>query len=94
MRFPVLITILFATCLVLPAEAQKDRAFQALAKTIVEEHLRLNPDFATRMGDHRWDDRLPNFSAKGRADLLAWARSKARALRYFMWVAPPGWGRY
>lgn len=81
MRFPVLIAVFFATCPVFPAAAPKDQAFQALAKVIVEKHLRFNPDFATRMGDHRWDDRLPDFSSKGRNDLLAWARSNVSRLR-------------
>ncbi len=81
MRYPALVLVLLASCLNLPASIPKDASFQALAKNIVEEYLRFNPEFATRMGDHRWDDRLPDYSAKGRNEFLAWARSTASRLR-------------
>jgi len=74
----------FSACLVagclLSAAAPKDATFQGLARIIVEESLRTSPDFATVMGDHRWDDRLGDYSAAGFARQLEWARHMAKTL--------------
>jgi hypothetical protein len=58
----------FATCLAagltLGAAAPKDATFTSLARIIVEDTLRTSPEFATQQGDHRWDNRLSDYSAE------------------------------
>lgn len=77
---PVLAAIL-ATGMALPAATPKDATFLALAKIIVEDTLRTNPEFATQQGDHRFDDRLADASAKAVQENLAWAKHMAGLLR-------------
>ena len=42
-----------------------DRAFVSLAGGYVEKYLRMYPETATALGDHRYDDRLRDYSAAG-----------------------------
>ena len=77
--FPKL-TACLAVSVMLPGATPKDTTFQALAKALVEESLRNSPEFATVMGDHRWDDRLADFSASGFKTQLAWARHMVHLL--------------
>jgi len=77
--FPKL-TACLAVSVMLPGATPKDTTFQALAKALVEESLRNSPEFATVMGDHRWDDRLADFSASGFNTQLAWARHMVHLL--------------
>ena len=44
------------------ASAKADTAFEALARVFIEDYLRMNPEEATQLGDHRFDDRLSDFS--------------------------------
>src|SRR5215471_10488828 len=46
-------------------EVNPDQQFEALAGRYVEETLQTNPEFATRIGDHRFDDRLGDYSLAG-----------------------------
>lgn len=39
-----------------------DAAFEIAAKTFIADYLRLNPEEATDLGDHRYDDRLRDYS--------------------------------
>ncbi|HEX7081468.1 MAG TPA: DUF885 domain-containing protein [Gammaproteobacteria bacterium] len=51
------------------ANAQ-DALFESLADEYVEELLAMNPELATALGDHRYDDRLNDYSVEGvRANL-------------------------
>ena len=45
--------------------ASHDEPFEQLAKQYVEDLLKLNPEFATALGDHRHDDRLDDYSRSG-----------------------------
>ncbi len=76
---------MLATCLAvglnLSAALPKDATFLALSRVIVAEALRTDPELATRMGDHRFDDQLGDFSAKAVKDRLAWAQHMAARLR-------------
>ncbi len=49
----------------------EDDRFQKLAGDYIENRLRANPENATELGDHRFDDRLTNYSAETRASELA-----------------------
>ena len=43
--------------------AATDDAFQQLASEYTDKYLEVNPEQATQLGDHRFDDRLTNYSA-------------------------------
>jgi uncharacterized protein (DUF885 family) len=45
--------------------------FAARVETFLVEFFRLNPTFATAIGEHRHDDRWPDLTAAGRAEQLA-----------------------
>jgi uncharacterized protein (DUF885 family) len=42
--------------------------FRAIAGAAVDDLLRLSPELATYLGDHRWDDRLDDLSESGLAE--------------------------
>jgi uncharacterized protein (DUF885 family) len=42
-----------------------DKKFEALAKKYIEQLLEMNPETATNLGDHRFDNRLDDYSLKG-----------------------------
>ena len=44
------------------AASAADSAFESAAKTFIEEYLRLNPEQATDLGDHRLDGQLRDYS--------------------------------
>ena len=46
-------------------EGTMDEQFEGLAAKYVEEMLQLNPEQATLLGDHRFDDRLNDYSLAG-----------------------------
>ncbi len=46
-------------------------AFEPIVKRFLEELFVLQPDVATRVGDHRYDDRWPDYTDAGRAARLA-----------------------
>jgi len=53
------------------AATSQDDAFQKIAHDYIEEYLRANPEDATRLGDHRFDGQLTDYSADSRAKELA-----------------------
>lgn len=70
MRFaPALIALALAAAPAYAAEqpGPEDARFKALTDAALETLLQRNPAFATQLGDHRFDDRLPDPSATGRA---------------------------
>ena len=48
-----------------------DDAFQKIAHDYVEQYLRANPEQATELGDHLFDDQLTDYSPEARAKDLA-----------------------
>src|SRR5688500_12983524 len=44
------------------APPNADAAFEGLARVFIEDYLRMNPEEATQLGDHRYDDRLSDYS--------------------------------
>ena len=49
------------------AQASEDARFTAFGNRVIDDYLRLDPVGATQLGDHRYDNRLPDVSAAGRA---------------------------
>ena len=49
----------------------QDDAFQKIAHDYIEQYLRANPEDATELGDHRFDDELTDYSPEARAKDLA-----------------------
>src|SRR5690606_40717819 len=67
-----------------PAAAQQpsraDRVFERLAAQWLDRSMRLSPVGATSIGDHRFDDRIDDMSAAGRAVGLRFTRETLSAL--------------
>src|SRR5688572_6418985 len=49
------------------AASAADARFMHLAKDVIEDLLRERPEAATQLGDHRYDDRLTDYSAEALA---------------------------
>lgn len=49
------------------AASAGDVAFESLARQFIEDYLRLDPESATQLGDHRYDDRLSDYSPAARS---------------------------
>lgn len=61
----------------------EDARFEAFGDRVVDEILKLQPVAATQLGDHRYDDRLPDVSASGRAALNGFAKQASADLARF-----------
>src|SRR5436190_23263124 len=64
------------------ASADDDR-FQKLANDYIEQTLRMHPEQATELGDHRFDDRLTDYSPETRAKELVAAKAFREKLNGF-----------
>jgi uncharacterized protein (DUF885 family) len=62
------------------AESAADVAFETLAHTAIEEYLAVYPENATKLGDHRYDDRFTDYSAATRSNYEAALRRDLAAL--------------
>ncbi|PYK68681.1 MAG: DUF885 domain-containing protein [Verrucomicrobia bacterium] len=58
----------------------QDGQFQQIAHDYIEGYLAANPEDATELGDHRFDDRLTDYSAEARARELAHAKEARQKL--------------
>ncbi|MCH8614539.1 DUF885 domain-containing protein [Sphingomonas sp. SM33] len=64
-------------------QADEDARFEAFGDRVVDEYLKLSPISATQLGEHRYDDRLPDASAAGRGATRAFAdRSLAELAKF------------
>src|SRR5437763_11915356 len=61
----------------------EDDRFQKLAKDYIEGLLQTNPEYATQLGDHRFDDRLSDYSDEAVAKELARAKQFRQQLDQF-----------
>lgn len=52
----------------------QDDRFVVLAENYIEEFLERYPEYATALGDHRYDGRLNDYTAAGVASGLAWSK--------------------
>jgi len=60
-----------------------DDEFQKIANDYVEGFLASHPEYATELGDHRFDDQLTDYSSQTRGRLLARAKQAREALKKF-----------
>lgn len=60
-----LFLLLCAVAPALHAGTAADTAFETTAKAAIDDYLRLNPETATQLGDHRFDGALTDFSPAG-----------------------------
>src|SRR5207245_10403141 len=69
---------------ILAAEANpKDGEFEKITKDYIENYLSSHPEFATELGDHRFDGILSDYSPETRARMLAKAKQARNALKKF-----------
>jgi len=61
----------------------KDDEFEKIAKDYTETYLSSHPEFATELGDHRFDGILTDYSQETRARMLANAKQVREALKKF-----------
>ncbi|HEY4756960.1 MAG TPA: DUF885 family protein, partial [Chthoniobacterales bacterium] len=61
----------------------EDEQFQQIAHHYIETFLAANPEYATELGDHRFDDRLSDYSAEQRARELEQAKEAQQQLQAF-----------
>jgi uncharacterized protein (DUF885 family) len=61
----------------------KDDEFEKIAKDYVENFLSSHPEFATELGDHRFDGVLTDYSPETRTRMLASAKQVREALKKF-----------
>ena len=66
---------------VLRAASAADAAFEKLAGEWLENLLVTNPEYATTLGDHRFDDRLSDYSAAAREKQIATLRAQLAAVQ-------------
>src|SRR6266478_2134684 len=60
-----------------------DEQFEQIAKDYIEGYLSSNPEYATELGDHRFDGLLTDYSAETRSRLLTNAKQVRGALKKF-----------
>ena len=60
-----------------------DDRFQKLAGEYIEQYLQTYPEQATELGDHRFDDRLTDYSVEARTKRLADAKAFREKLNSF-----------
>src|SRR5881275_2585202 len=77
------VAIALALCLGLSLTAfatPKDEQFEKIAKNYIEGLLASHPEYATELGDHRFDDKLTDYSAEARSKELARAKQARQRL--------------
>jgi uncharacterized protein (DUF885 family) len=65
------------------AQQSEDARFTAFGDRVIEQYLRLDPVSATQLGEHRYDNRLPDVSAAGRAVSRGFAQRTLTQLARF-----------
>jgi uncharacterized protein (DUF885 family) len=61
----------------------QDEQFETIAHDYIEGLLTSHPEYATELGDHRFDDKLTDYSANARAKELARAKDVRQRLEAF-----------
>jgi uncharacterized protein (DUF885 family) len=70
-----------ATTPVLAKAMTADASFSALSRRYIESIARFSPVYGTQLGDHRFDDKLPDITAAGRAKQAAFDRTLLAQLK-------------
>ncbi len=76
-RWAAWVLLLGAGCWWRPGQ---DAGFESFAETYVEELLAMRPEWATLLGDHRYDHRLDDYSSEGVDRQLSFQRQSLRRL--------------
>ena len=66
-----------------PAATSEDARFEAFGDGVVDGYVRLNPIYATQLGEHRYDAQLTDVSAAGRASRRTFAERTIAELAKF-----------
>jgi uncharacterized protein (DUF885 family) len=69
-----IVVVCFAAPAIAQTESAPDRAFRAQVAEFVQSELQLYPERATRLGDHRFDDRVDDVSAQGIEEIVSHAK--------------------
>ena len=77
------IALAFALPCVAASATPQDQQFQKIAHDYIEGMLQSHPENATELGDHRFDDKLTDYSAESRAKELARAKEARQQLEAF-----------
>ena len=76
--YGLLAAMVVASCSLAPRS--QDSEFVALANNYIEEFLERYPEYATALGDHRYDGLLNDYTAAGVAEGIAWNGRHLEAL--------------
>lgn len=82
-RIPIFVLSLLAIPLAIVRATPQDEQFQQIAHDYIEAYLAGNPEEATELGDHRFDDKLTDYSVEARARELAHAKDTQQKLEGF-----------
>jgi uncharacterized protein (DUF885 family) len=78
MKIAARIAFLFVISVAAPALAETasapDRAFRAQVTQFIEAEMQLYPERATRLGDHRFDDRVDDLTSNGIGQVISHAK--------------------
>ena len=84
MKKIILVAALSLPLAIVTANANpQDDEFEKIAKDYTENYLSSHPEFATELGDHRFDGVLTDYSQETRARMLANAKQVREALKKF-----------
>ncbi|MBV9009236.1 MAG: DUF885 domain-containing protein [Verrucomicrobia bacterium] len=78
--------LLLGSCALALASARatpQDEQFEKIAHDYIEGLLQSHPEYATELGDHRFDDKLTDYSAQARDKELARAKETRQQLEAF-----------
>ena len=64
----------FVTAAIARPTVSSDEQFEALSKRYIDAIAEFSPSYGTQLGDHRFDDKLADVSAAGRAKQMAFER--------------------
>lgn len=77
------IVLSLALPLIRARASAEDEAFEKIAKDYIEGYLAAHPESATKLGDHRFDDQLSDYSESNRERLIAREKQFREALKQF-----------
>ncbi len=85
MKTPIISTVVLSLALALSSgfATPADEEFEKIAKDYIDGFLASHPEAATQLGDHRFDDRLTDYSPSDRDRLLAREKQFMVALKDF-----------
>ena len=83
MRIIIFLTALFLSLSFYANANPKDDEFEKIAKNYIEGFLSAHPEYATELGDHRFDDQLTDYSKATRDRQLASAKQLRDQLKSF-----------